>query len=99
MSDEKDRPDPTEVRDQIASPDSSQPPDLTELEEVFASIDPTPARMARDLLVEAGVEAFLFDAAASRMLGSTAAIPARLMVHRDKIELARTHLKNLGFIE
>ena len=44
-------------------------PDPAELEEIFASIDPTPVRMAHDYLNEAGIESFVFDAGSSRMLG------------------------------
>ncbi|HUY29221.1 MAG TPA: DUF2007 domain-containing protein [Candidatus Binataceae bacterium] len=68
-----------------------------ELEEVFSTIDSTQVQMARDLLSEAGFECWVFDADGSRMLGSTAAIAARLMVHRDRADAARTSLKDLGF--
>ncbi|HUY17885.1 MAG TPA: DUF2007 domain-containing protein [Candidatus Binataceae bacterium] len=70
-----------------------------ELDEIFASIDPMPVRMARDFLTEAGIEAFIFDGETSRMLGTTAAIPARLMVHADRAAEARQRLKELGFGE
>jgi hypothetical protein len=70
-----------------------------ELEEVFSSIESTPVQMARDLLSEAGFECWVFDAEGSRMLGTTAAIVARLMVHRDRAEAARKTLKELGFGE
>ncbi|HUY37516.1 MAG TPA: DUF2007 domain-containing protein [Candidatus Binataceae bacterium] len=70
-----------------------------ELEEVFSTIDSTQVQMARDLLAEAGFECWVFDADGSRMLGSTAAIVARLMVHRDRAEAARVSLKDLGFSE
>jgi len=36
-----------------------------------------------DYLSQAGIESFVFDTASSRMLGTTAAVPARLMVHAD----------------
>ncbi len=68
-----------------------------QLEEVFNSIDPMEVRMARDLLDGSGIECFIFDADASRMLGSTAAVTARLMVHADAAEEARRRLKELGF--
>ncbi|MGH7924933.1 MAG: DUF2007 domain-containing protein [Candidatus Binatus sp.] len=74
-------------------------PDPSELEEIYASIDPTPVRMAHDYLNEAGIESFVFDAASSRMLGTTAAVPTRLMVHRDAVNDARDRLKDLDFIE
>lgn len=70
-----------------------------ELEQVFVSIDPLQARMARDFLVEAGIEVFVFDGEASRILGTTAAVPARLMVHADRAGEARERLKELGFAE
>ncbi len=69
------------------------------LEEVFSSIDPTEVRMAGDLLAEGGIEAFVFDGAMSRMLGSTPAIPARLMVRAHEAVEARERLKELGFAE
>jgi hypothetical protein len=68
-----------------------------ELEEIFASIDPLQVRIARDFLTEAGIEAFVFDGESSRMLGTTAAVPARLMVHADRAGEARERLKELGF--
>jgi Putative prokaryotic signal transducing protein len=68
-----------------------------ELAEVLASIDPLEVQMARDFLTEAGIEAFVFDDESSRMLGTTAAIPARLMVHADRAVEARERLKELGF--
>jgi hypothetical protein len=76
-----------------------EPPDPTELEEVFASIDPTPVRMAHDYLNEAGIESFVFDAGSSRLLGTTAAVPTRLMVHRDAAKDARDRLNDLGFTD
>ncbi|MGH7905605.1 MAG: DUF2007 domain-containing protein [Candidatus Binataceae bacterium] len=68
-----------------------------ELEEVFASIDPTEVRIANDFLHSGGIEAFIFDGESSRMLGTTAAIPARLMVYADHAAEARARLKELGF--
>ncbi|MDO8431537.1 MAG: DUF2007 domain-containing protein [Candidatus Binatus sp.] len=72
-------------------------PDPSDLEEVLASIDPTPVRMAHDYLNQSGIESFVFDTASSRMLGTTAAVPARLMVHADAAAEARKRLKDLGF--
>jgi hypothetical protein len=69
------------------------------LETVFQSIDPVPVRMACDLLRQAGIEAFIFDDESSRMMGSTSAIEARLMVHADCVEEARSRLKELGFAQ
>jgi len=74
-------------------------PDPSELEEVFASIDPTPVRMAHDCLNEAGIESFVFDAGSSRLLGMTSAVPTRLMVHRDAAKDARDRLNELGFTD
>jgi hypothetical protein len=79
------------------NPESPEKPDPSDLEEVLASIDPTPVRMAHDYLNQSGIESFVFDAASSRMLGTTAAVPARLMVHADAAEEARKRLKDLGF--
>jgi hypothetical protein len=67
------------------------------LETVFQSIDPLRVKMARDLLDGGGIEAFIFDGEAARMLGSTVAVEARLMVHADCAEEARARLKELGF--
>jgi hypothetical protein len=69
------------------------------LETVFQTIDPVRIRMAYDLLQQGGIEAFIFDGESSRMLGSTSAIEARLMVHANCIEEARSRLRELGFTE
>jgi Putative prokaryotic signal transducing protein len=69
------------------------------LETVFQSIDPVRVRMACDLLQQGGIEAFIFDDEASRMLGSTSAIEARLMVHADCVEEACSRLRELGFTD
>jgi len=74
-------------------------PDESELTEVFASIDASQMRIARDLLQGAGVECFVFDRETSRMFGNSAGMPIRLMVHRDAAEDARKRLKELGFPE
>jgi hypothetical protein len=76
--------------------DNNEP---TALETVFQSIDPVRVRMAYDLLQQGGIEAFIFDNESSRMLGSTSAIEARLMVHADCLEEARSRLRELGFTE
>ena len=78
---------------------SRQNPDPDKLLTVFENIDPTPVRMAHDYLNEAGIESFVFDAASSRMLGTTAGVPVRLMVHRDAVKDARDRLYDLGFTE
>ncbi len=70
-----------------------------ELTEVFASIDPTQMRIARDMLEGAGIECFVFDRESSRMLGTTAAVPSRLMVQGDRAEEAKSRLKELGLLQ
>ena len=75
--------------------DSTPPPE--QLEEVFNSIDAVEVGMARDLLESSGMECFVFDAGASQMLGSTAAVTVRLMVHAEDAVEARQALKELGF--
>jgi hypothetical protein len=55
--------------------------------------------MAHDYLNEAGIESFVFDAGSSRLLGTTAAVPTRLMVHRDPAKAARDRLNELGFTD
>jgi hypothetical protein len=77
----------------------TEAPDPSELEEIFVSIDPTPVRMAHDYLADAGIESYVFDTASSRMLGTTAAVPVRLMVHRDGAKDARDRLNDLGFTQ
>jgi putative signal transducing protein len=78
---------------------ANQPQSDGSLREVFASLDPTRVKIASDLLEGGGIETFVFDAAASRMLGSTAAIQARLMVHADDASEALERLRELGFAE
>ena len=79
--------------------DSSSSIDESELVAVLASIDPTQMRMARDLLEGSGIECFVFDLQNSRMFGNSAALPTRLMVHRDVADDALARLKELGFPE
>jgi len=74
--------------------DSHQP---SSLEIVFQSVDPVRVRMASDFLQRGGIEAFIFDDEAARMLGSTSAIETRLMVPADSVAEARARLKELGF--
>lgn len=76
---------------------SNQEHDPAELVEVLASIDPMQVRMAHDMLASNGIESFIFDEESSRMLGTTAAIPARLMVHRDVHDDVMKLLGELGF--
>jgi hypothetical protein len=72
-------------------------PSSDRLEEVFNSVDRMQVQMARDLLEGSGMTCFVFDADASRMLGSTAAITARLMVPAEDAAEARERIKELGF--
>lgn len=74
-------------------------PDDQELTEILAAIDPTQARIARDLLEGAGIECFVFDLESSRMLGTTAAVPVRLKVKPEDADEARSRLKELGFTD
>ncbi len=76
---------------------SNQEHDPAELVEVLASIDPMQVRMAHDMLASNGIESFIFDEGSSRMLGTTAAVPARLMVHRDVHDDVMKLLGELGF--
>jgi hypothetical protein len=77
----------------------TNPPDDQELTEILAAIDPTQARIARDLLEGAGIECFVFDSESSRMLGTTAAVPVRLKVKPEDADEARARLKELGFTD
>jgi Putative prokaryotic signal transducing protein len=80
----------------MAHDDQSKPDELVE---VLRSSDPMRVRIAFDLLQGAGIEAFIFDPQGSRLLGSTIAIQARLMVYGDRADEARDRLKELGFEE
>ena len=79
--------------------DPSSPIDESELVQVFAAIDPTQMQMARDLLEGSGIPCFVFDSENSRMFGNSAAMPSRLLVHRDVAGDALARLKELGFPE
>jgi hypothetical protein len=70
-----------------------------EFEEIFTSIDPTRTMMARDYLTAEGIEVFVTDEEASRMLGTTPAVPSRILVHADAAPEARRILIDLGFLE
>ena len=76
---------------------SDQEQDPAELVEVLTSIDPMQVRMAHDMLASNGIESFIFDEDSSRMLGTTAAVPARLMVHADMHDEVLELLKELDF--
>ncbi|HEY2106279.1 MAG TPA: DUF2007 domain-containing protein [Candidatus Binataceae bacterium] len=76
---------------------SDQEQDPGELVEVLASIDPMQVRIAHDMLASNGIESFIFDEDSSRMLGTTAAVPARLMVHADARDEVMELLKELDF--
>jgi hypothetical protein len=73
--------------------------DPDRLTEVFRSIDSMRVKMAYDLIAGGGLEVFIFDGDMSRMLGSTSAVPARLMVYASEAAEARARLKDLGFSE
>lgn len=73
--------------------------DPDRLTEVFRSVDLMRVRIAYDLLDGSGIAAFIFDGDMSRMLGSTAAVPARLMVYASDLAEARERLRDLGFSE
>jgi len=75
--------------------EQTSPDDLTE---VFSSVDSTQVQMAHDLLDGSGIESFIFDDESSRLLGSTPAVTARLMVHAADADEARARLKELGFV-
>lgn len=85
----------------MANDPKDSPPavDPSELVQVFASVDPTQMRMARDLLEGSGIECWVFDRENSRMFGGSPAFPVRLMVHRDAAADAIARLKELGFPE
>ena len=76
---------------------SDQEHDPAELVEVLVSIDSMQVRMAHDMLASNGIESFIFDEESSRMLGSTAAVPARLMVHAGIRDDALKLLNELDF--
>jgi Putative prokaryotic signal transducing protein len=76
---------------------SDQVQDPAELVEVLASIDPMQVRIAHDMLASNGIESFIFDEDSSRILGTTAAVPARLMVHADARDEVLKLLKELDF--
>jgi len=84
-------------RSQVKMTPNDSMPSADQLEEVFNSIDAVEVGMARDLLESSGMECFVFDASASQMLGSTAAITVRLMVRAEDAVEAREALKELGF--
>jgi hypothetical protein len=76
---------------------SNEERDPAELVEVLASIDSMQVRMAHDMLASNGIESFIFDEESSRMLGSSAAVPARLMVPAALYDDVLKLLKELGF--
>jgi len=91
------RDDPRDFVGALKMTPNDSPPSPDQLEEVFNSMDAVEVGMARDLLESSGMECFVFDASASQMLGSTAAVTVRLMVHAEDAVEAREALKELGF--
>jgi hypothetical protein len=73
--------------------------DSPSLVQVFQNVDPTQVRIARDLLEGGGIQTFIFDGETARMLGSTVAIEARLMVPAESAADALARLKELGFVQ
>jgi hypothetical protein len=74
----------------------------SELVTVYRNVDPMLVQIAQDLLCGAGIEAYVFDAETSRMLGMmrgrAAAVPPRVVVYEDRAEEARGRLQEHGFI-
>jgi hypothetical protein len=77
--------------------DDTQTPDESDPKEVFADVDPVRILIAHDLLKSAGIKAFVFDQESSRILGTTPAVPIRLMVLKEQAKQAFKALKELGF--
>jgi len=74
--------------------------DHAELVCIYKNLDEILVHMAQDFLRDAGIDAFIFDAETSRMLGiykGRAAVPPRLMVYGDCAEEAREVLTALDF--
>jgi hypothetical protein len=63
--------------------DDQQTPDESDLEEVFADVDPALTPM-HDLLKSADLKAFVFDEDCSRILGITSAVSIRLVVLKEQ---------------
>jgi len=70
-----------------------------ELVTIYTNLDVMLLHIARELLRDGGIEAYIFDAETSRILGmyGRAAVPPRLMVFADRVESAREILSAQGF--
>jgi len=75
---------------------SESTPAPDQLEEVFRTLDPIQVQIACDVLAEAGIDCFVFDANASRLWGRSPLVPARLMVPAADAGEARECLEGLG---
>jgi hypothetical protein len=78
------------------APDREQ----AELVTIYTNLDVMLLHIARDFLRDTGIEAYIFDAETSRMLGpfrGRAAVPPRLMVYAARADEAREVLKELDF--
>ncbi|MDB5460307.1 MAG: putative prokaryotic signal transducing protein [Caulobacteraceae bacterium] len=62
--------------------------------ELERTMDVVRLSVMRSVLSDAGIDSFVFDSAAGGLL--TGAIPSRLMVREEDLELARLALKQAG---
>lgn len=64
--------------------------------ELLRTNDPVLISRLRALLADDGIEAFVLDSHMSALVGSTIAIPRRVMVHDDHVVRARRLLDAAG---